>query len=98
MPPVFEWDRDKAELNYRKHRVSFTQAVALFGDPLARIFDDPAHSTDELREIIIGHSATAKLLVVCFTEPVENHIRIISARQATKREQHDYEEYITQQT
>ena len=36
-----------------------------------------------------------RLLLVCFTEPEEGRVRIISARRATRREQHDYEEHIT---
>jgi uncharacterized DUF497 family protein len=45
MPSVFEWDWLKARVNLRKHRVSFTEAVSVFGDPLARIFVDEDHST-----------------------------------------------------
>ena len=98
MPPVFEWDEDKARSNLRKHRVAFIEAVSVFEDPLARIFDDPAHSAEEAREIIIGHSKAGKLLLVCFTEPLEDEVRIISARRVTKREKNDYEEYIANQT
>jgi hypothetical protein len=98
MPPVFEWDENKARLNLRKHGVSFVEPASVFCDPLARIFDDAAHSGEESREIIIGRSATAKLLLVCFTETLENQIRVISARRATKVEQHDYEENVTDQT
>ena len=52
----FEWDPRKAASNLRKHGVSFEEAVRVFGDPLARIFDDPDHSSDELRELIVGHA------------------------------------------
>jgi len=65
---------------------------------LARIFDDPAHSAEEAREIIIGHSIAGRLLLVCFIEPLEDEVRIISARRVTKREKNDYEEYIANQT
>ena len=95
MSPVFEWDNRKAISNFRKHRVQFTEAASVFSDPLARIFPDEAHSGDEVREIIIGHSKAKHLLLVCFTEPVLDHIRIISARRATKAEQRDYEEHLT---
>jgi len=95
MPPAFEWDWRKARENLRKHRVSFAEAVSVFGDPLARIFVDEDHSIWEPREIIIGHSAPRRLLLVCYTEPAKDRIRIISARRATKREQHDYEQYVT---
>ena len=54
MPPLFEWDENKARLNLRKHRVTFIEAVSVFEDRLARIFDDPAHSSEEASEIIIG--------------------------------------------
>jgi uncharacterized DUF497 family protein len=87
----FEWDQDKATSNQKKHRVTFEEAATIFADPLAAIFDDEAHSEEEQREIIIGHSADNQLLLVCFTERA-GAIRIISARRATKRERRDYEE------
>lgn len=52
MPRVFRWDPAKAATNLRKHHVSFDEALTVFGDPLARIFDDEAHSSAELRELI----------------------------------------------
>jgi uncharacterized DUF497 family protein len=86
----FEWDPTKAELNRQKHHITFDEASTVFDDPLAVIFDDEEHSLYETREIIVGHSAQQRLLFVCFTER-EGRIRIISARRATGREQHDYE-------
>ena len=68
----------------------FEEAATVFADPLAAIFDDEAHSVAEQREIIIGHSAETRLLLVSFTERA-GAIRIISARRATKRERQDYE-------
>ena len=90
----FEWDDQKAIGNLTKHGVSFAEASTVFANPLAAIFDDEAHSVDEIREVIIGHSAQGRLLVVVFTERAENVVRIISARQATIRERSDYEENI----
>ena len=87
----FEWDPRKAASNLSKHGVSFQEAVTAFADPLARIFDDEDHTVDEQREIIIGHSAKERLLVVCFTSQVES-ARIFSARKATRRERKKYEE------
>ena len=86
----FEWQASKAEANVRKHGVSFEEAVAAFADPLARILDDPDHSADESREIIVGHSTRQRLLIVSFAER-DGTIRIISARAATRRERHGYE-------
>jgi len=89
----FEWDRKKAASNLSKHGVSFEEALTVFGDPLARIFDDEDHSIEEQREIIIGHSVKERLLVVCFTSQGES-VRIFSARKATRRERKDYEENV----
>jgi uncharacterized protein len=89
----FEWNRSKAVSNLSKHGVSFQEALTAFADPLARIFDDEDHSIEEQREIIIGHSAKERLLVVCFTAQGES-VRIFSARKATRRERKEYEENI----
>jgi len=84
----FEWDKNKAASNQSKHQVSFEEAVSVFRDPLACIFDDLWHSQGEAREILIGHSANNRLLLVRFVER-QGAIRIISARQATKKERKD---------
>jgi uncharacterized DUF497 family protein len=89
----FEWDESKAQINLSKHDVSFAEAVTVFLDPLAFIFDDEGHSIEEIREVIIGHSSANRLLVVCFTERQPALVRIISARRATRRERTDYEEH-----
>ena len=73
--------------------MSFGEALTVFADPLARIFDDPDHAVDEHREMIIGHSARSRLMVVCFSER-EGAVRVSSARRATKREREDYEENV----
>jgi uncharacterized DUF497 family protein len=91
MPPSFEWDDDKASSNERKHGVSFPEAVTVFGNPLAAIFDDPDHSGDEHREILVGDSELGRLVIVSFHESA-GVIRIIGARPATPRERRDYQE------
>ena len=90
-PLAFEWDPRKAALNLAKHAVSFDEAVTAFGDPLARIIDDPAHSMSEQRSILLGRSDRGRLLVVMFTERLQA-IRLISARRATPRERRWHEE------
>jgi len=87
----FEWDPEKAAANLAKHGISFEEALTVFSDPLARIFDDEDHSSEEEREIIIGHSIKNRLLLVCFTAR-ETAIRLFSARRATKTERQGYEE------
>ena len=64
----FEWDLSKAAANLKKHGVSFKEARTVFENPLAVIFDDEAHSAEERREIIIGHSQQNRLLLVAFSE------------------------------
>jgi uncharacterized DUF497 family protein len=91
MTPEFEWDAQKAAENVKAHGVGFDEALTVFADPLAVIFDDPDHSLDERRELITGHSAKQRLLVVSFTER-GRRTRIISARESTTRERKDYEE------
>ncbi len=87
----FTWDREKARLNINKHQgVSFEEAITIFRDPLAAVFDDDAHSQDERRELIIGHSSRNRLLIVSFAER-DNLIRIISARKADAEERAKYE-------
>jgi uncharacterized protein len=89
----FEWNPKKAKTNVIKHDVSFEDAVTVFADPLARIFPDEEHSIEEVREIIIGHSALHHLLVVNFTGS-DKRVRIFSARKATNLERKDYEENV----
>jgi len=91
MTTQFTWDPTKAASNLRKHGVSFEEALTMFGDPLARIHDDPHHSARESREIIVGHSTGGRLLLVSFTER-SGVIRLISARRATRHERKDYEQ------
>jgi uncharacterized DUF497 family protein len=64
----FQWDPQKAQSNLRKHEVSFEEALTVFKDPLAFIFDDLEHSLAEHREIMIGASAAGRIVLVCFVE------------------------------
>jgi uncharacterized DUF497 family protein len=89
---AFEWDGEKAKLNRRTHHVSFDEASTVFGDTLARIFDDPDHSAAEARALIVGYSARNRLMVVSFTERGRDRVRIISARLATRKERKHHEE------
>lgn len=87
----FEWDERKATANRSKHGVSFDEARTVFLDERARLIDDPDHSADEERFIILGLSGALRLLVVCHCYRAEgNSIRIISARRATSRESKAY--------
>lgn len=87
----FIWDKNKAKLNLVKHNLSFEEAATVFADPLAFVFDDVEHTRTKQRALIIGHTGKNKVIIVSFTER-DQHIRIISARKATKKEKQDYEE------
>lgn len=87
----FEWDENKDQINRIKHKISFDEAKTVFYDENALIIDDPEHSWEEERFIILGFSKRANLLVVCHCyRESESVIRIISARKATKNEAKQY--------
>jgi uncharacterized protein len=88
-----EWDDLKAAENYRKHGVRFEEGATVFHDPLSITIDDPDHSTEEQRYIDIGTSEDGRVLVVSYTERGTN-IRIISCREATRKERRQYGEGI----
>jgi hypothetical protein len=87
----FEWDKNKAIENYRKHKIRFDNGIEVFRDPHSITIDDPDHSEDEQRFIDIGASDKGHILVVSYTER-NHHIRIISCRKATRDERKKYEE------
>lgn len=86
----FEWDENKNRINKRKHSISFEEASTVFLDECAIVIDDPDHSEDEERFLILGFSKAANLLVVSHCIRHESTIRIISARKATKNETKQY--------
>ncbi|MBQ7437746.1 MAG: BrnT family toxin [Oscillospiraceae bacterium] len=88
----FEWDANKNITNQKKHHISFEEAQTVFYDEHALLIDDPDHSEEEERFILLGFSRRANLLVVCHCyRQSESVIRIISARKATKTEEKSYE-------
>jgi uncharacterized protein len=89
---IYEWDPSKAAANERKHRISFDEARTVFLDPLAETFDDPDHSIDERRFVTMGATSRQRVVVVAHADSGVDRIRLISARQATRREYHAYQE------
>jgi len=87
----FVWDPKKHAINKRKHGVPFEEAQTVFYDEYAQLIDDPEHSDEEGRFIILGRSSRLRILAVCHCYYEEDEeIRIISARKATKHEQSFY--------
>jgi uncharacterized DUF497 family protein len=87
----FEWDEPKAIANAKKHGVSFDEARSVFVDERAKLIDDPDHSEDEDRFILLGLSSALRMLIVCHCYRSEGKvIRIISARKASAKESKFY--------
>jgi len=89
--PKFGWGTNKAARNLRKHRVAFEEAASVFDDPMFITVVDDDHSVDEERYITIGMSSQRRLLIVAHADR-DGQIRIISAREATKKEERFYAE------
>ena len=91
----FNWDKNKAKSNIIKHNVSFNEASTVFDDIDAKLINDPDHSEEEERFVLIGVSDNLRILTVvhCIVED-EYNIRIISARKSTKKESDQYKEYL----
>lgn len=86
----FEWDENKNTINKSKHGISFEEAREVFGDINAILFDDPEHSVNEERFLIIGIIRSQKICIVSHCYRDNDIIRIISAREATKKEKNVY--------
>jgi uncharacterized DUF497 family protein len=87
----FEWDPRKARSNAQKHGVSFEEAQSVFLDEQALLFEDPQPRHEEDRFVLLGLSASLRLLVVVHALRERDVIRIISARKATRLETRQYE-------
>ncbi len=88
---LFEWDENKNRTNKQKHGVSFEEAESVFADEQSIRYDDPDHSEDEARFLMLGMSRQLNVLVVCHCfRRADEVIRIVSARRANRREADTY--------
>jgi len=91
---VFAWDARKALGNLRKHGVSFEEGARVFSDPDGLDWFDFEHSLSERRSTRVGFSLSGRILFVVYTirrlKNEKETIRIISARQATRKERKAY--------
>lgn len=85
----YQWDKNKATSNLKKHGIEFADAVSVFSDELAITIPD--NRFDEERFVTIGMDAFGRILVIVFTWRSED-IRLISVRLAERRERKQYEE------
>jgi uncharacterized protein len=86
----FDWNDEKAKINFQKHMVSFEETMTVWDDEYAAFLHDPAHSNIEDRYLLIGYSSKNNLLFISFTER-NDKIRLISSRKATKSERKRHE-------
>ena len=84
-----EWDSKKAASNLKKHGVSFEEAAMAMLDPMAKAQEDP-DAEDEARWILLGMSSKPRLLSICYTLRRHDRIRLIAAREATRKEAKQY--------
>jgi uncharacterized DUF497 family protein len=90
----FSWDPRKAAANSEKHGISFEEAMTVFADPEALDWEDDAHSLEEARSKRLGRSVLGRVVLMVYTVRGGEHgketIRIISARQGSRRERQAY--------
>ncbi len=86
----YVWDPTKAESNLRKHGIRFADAVGVFEDEFALWQEDTAFHGEE-RFVAVGRDFPGRVLTVVFIYRGDD-IRLISAREATRRERLQYEE------
>lgn len=91
---MFSWDGRKAQANFAKHGVAFEEAATVIVDPAGLDWADPAHSRLERRFKRLGRSVAGRILLLVYTVRRMPHgqetIRIISARQASRKERQAY--------
>lgn len=87
----FEWDPSKAEANFRKHGIRFSETESVFADDFAVNITDDESDPSEQRFVAIGMGVKERVLVVVYCYRGAN-IRIISARLADVHEREQYEE------
>ncbi len=89
-PTEFEWDAGNAEKNWLRHRVSQQESEQVFFRRPLVVVEDDLHSQGEFRHYALGQTEGGRLLFVVFTLR-DDKVRIISARDMTRRERKEYE-------
>lgn len=85
----FEWDRGNSNKNWLAHRVSDGETEEIFFYEPLLFFEDTKHSDKEKRYYVLGQTNDSRKLFCAFTIR-ENNIRIVSARDMSKREREQY--------
>ena len=87
----FEWDENNREKNWEKHQVSTGECEEVFFNLPLLLSMDPAHSQMEPRSFILGQTDSGRLLFIAFTIR-DDRIRVISARDMSRKERAIYEQ------
>ena len=86
----FDWDEGNADKNWERHKVSRSECEQVFFNRPMVVEEDTEHSTTELRHLCLGQTDAGRLLFLSFTLRAER-VRVISARDMTRRERKEYE-------
>ena len=86
------WDPAKAESNFKKHKIRFSDAEVAFFDPMALTLEDEG-AEGEQRFISVGSDALNRVVLIVYTYRGAD-VRLISARRATRKERKAYEKGI----
>lgn len=93
-PIAFEWDKGNIDKNLSKHKVENREAEEVFSNRPLKTFRDIKHSQKEVRFIALGITNKKRRLFINFTIRIRDgnqRIRIISARDQSKKERRLYE-------
>ncbi len=85
----FDWDDSNLKKNWKKHKVSHLECEQVFFNQPFLVFPDTQHSDEEERFYVLGRTDRGRRLFVVFT-PRRDKIRVISAREMTKKERSFY--------
>jgi hypothetical protein len=86
------WDPNKAEINFKKHKIRFSDAEMVLYDPFAITLEEHVVATEQ-RFVTIGYDAVGRIIAVVYSYRADT-IRLISARKATPKERKQYEKGI----
>jgi uncharacterized protein len=86
------WDPNKAEVNFKKHGIRFSDAEMVLFDSFAMTIEEQMVA-NELRYVSVGTDAVGRIIAVVYSYRSDS-IRLISARKATRKERTQYEEGI----
>jgi len=90
-PLGFEWNRYNKDKNWIKHKIDYKECEEVFFNKPLKIVNDPRHSLEEKRFVAYGITNQSKKLTIVFTKRGEK-IRVISARNQSRKERSKYEE------